>query len=722
MNNRIRIKPLIFAIATALSPALAQAAVTATQLPGNGSVYSGFGSATATVSGSTMTVNIQSTATDGVSVITWGSSGGTLNPNAATGGFNIGSQASVTFTNGTGNSAAPFVLNVDTTGNQTEIAGTMIANDVNLGVANANGILVDGTAVVNAPDGLVLMNQGYSAGNLVAFSNGTGLVIDYANATGGVTIATGAAINADGVVVVAGAGTVNIDASMNNTGSNTNVSHFYATGTVNINAPVTVDGNDSSINPVAFVAPNININAPVTVNAPASGGGAGTLGVSAYNLTAPANGVVTANLNIGSTGSLTAGQIKIGGGVYGSAQQYNNDSDIINITDNGAMTVPYTGGTIILGGATYINGNGNDPVLQNGTQGLPAGAQFNAIGTISGSGMISADNIWMLNQAGSVNNISTGQILANGFEIMAGPSGTANIIVAPGMTSGSGINLAITGNGIINEFNQAPSYTGSGATVTSNLAPDTAGKLVVQATGTLTVGGNSDSSFTDPSGASYPAFNFPGLMYFLGQQGLTVDDALNSAYSTSTPMGFGVFLLGPTVNDTYPIIASGDRGVNIESTQYGPTTINGTSVTQGNPNLAPIYFLQAGSSGGLVLNVQTPYTTQWQWEAENQVFLVDPNYTGPTYPVNVPQGTVSSGDIFTLTAPATEVVNNLTLPANAFSQLYPALSTVKAANPGLNIGYSIRSVTVVNGVTEVSLAVYTSNGGTLLAAVQENIS
>ena len=104
------------------------------------------------------------------------------------------------------------------------------------------------------------------------------------------------------------------------------------------------------------------------------------------------------------------------------------------------------------------------------------------------------------------------------------------------------------------------------------------------------------------------------------------------------------------------------------------------------------------------------------------MFLVDPNYTGPSYPVNVPQGTVSSGDVFTLTAPATEVVNNITLPANAFSQLYPALSTVKAANPGLNIGYSIRSVTVVNGVTEVSLAVYTSKGGTLLASAQENIS
>ncbi len=716
-NNTL--KPLIFAIATALSPAMAQAAVTATQLPGDGTAL--YGSATATVSGASLTVNVTGEDSAGSTIITWGSSGGTLNPNAATGGFNIGSQASVTFTTSLTNN--PFVLNIDTTANPTEIAGTLTEqNGIGLGVANANGIIVDGTAVINAPTGLGLLNQGYSSGDLALQSASKALVFDFANATGGVTIATGATINADGYVMVAGAGTVNIDAPMVNNGPNINTTHIYATDTVNINAPVTDDGNDPSFYPVGFVAPNININAPVTVDAPASGGGAGTIGVSAYNLTAPANGVVTANLNIGSTGSLTAGQIKIGGGLYGAFESSNNDSSLINITDNGAMTVPNTGGTIILGGGTYINDNASDPVLQNGTQGLPAGAQFNAIGTISGSGMISADNIWMLNQVGSVNDISTGQILANGFKIVAGPSGTANIIVAPGMASDSGINLAITGNAIFNEFNQAPSYSGSGSTVTSNLAPDYASKLVVQATGTLTVGGNSDSSFTDPSGASYPAFNFPGLMYFLGGQGLTVDDALNSAYSASTPMGFGVFLLGPSVSDTYPIIANGDRGVNIESTQYGPTTINGTSVTQGNPNLAPIYFLQAGSSGGMVLNVQTPYTTQWQWEAENQVFLVDPNYTGPTYPVNVPQGTVSSGDVFTLTAPAAEVVNNITLPANAFNQLYPALSTVKTANPGVTIGYSIRGVSVVNGVTEVSLAVYTSKGGTLLASAQENIS
>ena len=455
MNNRIRIKPLIFAIVTALSPAMAQAAVTATQLPGDGTVYSGFGSASATVSGASMSVNIISATSDGkagnVAIITWGSSGGTLNPNAATGGFDIGSQASVTFTNGTGNTAAPFALNLDTTGNPTEIAGTLVGNDVNLGVANANGILVDGTAVINAPDGLVLMNQGYSSGDLANFSNGTGLILDFANATNGVTIATGATINADGYVMVAGAGTVNIDAPMVNNGPNINTTHIYATDTVNINAPVTDDGYNATFAPIQITGQNININAPVTINAAAPGASVGTLNINAFAQSLPANGVLTANLSVSSTGSLTAGTVNIQGGSYGfNSQNITSASAIINVLDNGSITATNTGGYVYLGGLDYLNGK-EDLTGPNGSQGMPAGMLFNAIGSVSGSGYIQADNVAFVNQAGSVNNISTGQILANGFRIKDGPSGTVGILIDPGMSSGSGINLSITGNADLTE-------------------------------------------------------------------------------------------------------------------------------------------------------------------------------------------------------------------------------------------------------------------------------
>lgn len=632
--NRKNIKPLVFAMAAALSPfmlpVVAQAAVTANQLPGDGSAL--YGSASATINGSSMAVNITGTTSNGTVILQWGSQGGTLNENAATGGFNIGSQASVAFNNDTGQSSDPFVLNIDTTGNPTEIAGGLSENGIALAVANANGILVDGTATINAPDGLALMNQGYTSGDLQGFTTTTGMILDFANATGGVTIATGATVNADGYVMVAGAGDVNIDAPMVNDGPNTNTSHFYATNTVNINAPVTVDGDDTSFDPIGLAAPTINVNALVTVNAPVSGGSAGALGIFGYSLNIPNNDVVKATLNISSTGSLDAGTVAIQGGDDGASMNDSSSiSGIINIVDNGSIRDPYAGRHIYLGGSDYLNGQ---PVTNGplGTTGMPAGMAFNAIGSITGSGYIEGDNIVLANQAGSINNITSGQILANGFNIHAGPSGTAHILLSPGMNAGSGINLNVSGNADVYELGQGPSISNSGTSATLQPASDTASKLVVQASGTLTLEGGwetleKDYSFTSPSGQTSDEFNFPGLVYLLGNQGVTVNAAINSAYSTSTPQGFGVFLLGPTINDTYPIIANGDRGVNFESNQYGPTTINGVNVTNGNPNLPSVYFLQQPVGGsGLQLNQTSTFTNQWGYAQQNQVFLVSPSY------------------------------------------------------------------------------------------------
>jgi filamentous hemagglutinin family protein len=628
--NRKNIKPLVFAMAAALSPfmlpVVAQAAVTANQLPGDGSAL--YGSASATINGSSMAVNINGTS-NGAAILQWGSQGGTLNGNAVTGGFNIGSQASVAFNNDTGQSSDPFVLNIDTTGNLSEIAGALSANGVNLAVANANGILVDGTATINAPDGLALMNQGYTSGNLQAVVTSAVLPLNFANATGGVTIATGATVNADGYVMVAGAGDVNIDAPMVNDGPNTNTSHFYATGTLNINAPVTVDGDDTSFVPIGLAAPTINVNAPVTVNAPVSGGSAGALGILGYSLNIPNNDVVKATLNISSTGSLDAGTVAIEGGDDGASMNDSSSiSSIINIVDNGSIRDPYAGRHIYLGGSDYLNGQ---PVTNGplGTTGMPAGMTFNAIGSITGSGYIEGDNIVLANQAGSINNITSGQILANGFNIHAGPSGTAHILLSPGMNAGSGINLNVSGNADVYELGQEPSISNSGTSATLQPASDTASKLVVQASGTLTLEGDWETlekeySFTSPSGQTSDEFNFPGLVYLLGNQGVTVNAAINSAYSTSTPQGFGVFLLGPTINDTYPIIANGDRGVNLESLNYGPTVINGTNVTQGEPaNLPEVYFLQSASGGDALVNTQT-FQNEWGWQQQEQTFFAAP--------------------------------------------------------------------------------------------------
>jgi hypothetical protein len=597
MNN---LKPLVFALAAALSPVVAQAAVTANQLPGDGTVL--YGSASASVNGSAITINVTGTANNGVAIVAWGNSGGTINPNAATGGFNIGSQASVTFDNGTGGTA-PFVLNVDTTSDPTEIAGAMSGNGVNMGIANANGIMVDGSAVINAPDGLALMNQGYTSGDLAKESVSPGIVFDFANATGGVTIATGASVNLGGYVFIAGAGNINIDAPLVDSAASNNILSIYGAS-----------------------GASGNIDAPVkTLNNTAT----------SSNLVVGNDGGST-NLNIGSTGTIQAGYLTIGQDVNPAGGSVVGDFpslSVINIVDNGSIIATNTGnaGEVQLGYLNEINGSS---ITQAGSMGLPAGTVVEAIGSVSGSGYIQGNVVGFLNQVGPVNNNTTGQILANGFQIKAGNSGTAAVFLTPGWASASGFNIQIAGNGSLNTSYQTPSFTGNGSV---NLTPqaDNASRLIVQATGTLLVrnaDGGAVSAVTLPgASASTPAIVFPGLVYLAGDQGLTVNNPIDTAYSTSTPVGYGVFLLGPTVTDGNAIIANGDRGINIESTSYGPTTINGVNVTQGQPPLPSFYFL-ASSNGALNLTAPTSFSNEWSWNQPNQVFFVSPQFTGNSYP------------------------------------------------------------------------------------------
>lgn len=597
--RKMGLKPMVFAVAAALSPMVAQAAVTANQLPGDGTVL--YGSAAATVNGSSMAVNI--TGTDqGMATITWGNTGGTLNAGAATGGFNIGSQANVTFDNGTGNNVAPFVLNVDTTSNPTEIAGSLVGNGVNIGIANGNGIMVDGSAVINAPDGLALMNQAYTSGDLSAMPASPGIIFDFQGATGGVTIATGASISLGSYVFIVGAGNVNVDAPLVDSGAGTNILSIYgASGSsININAPVVE--NDIATNDALVIG---------------NDGG-------------------TTNLNIGTTGSIQGGYVMIGRSINPAGGSVVGDYaslSVINILDNGSIIATNAGnaGEVQLGFLNEVNGSS---ITQPGSTGLPAGTVVEAIGSVSGSGYIQGNIVAFLNQVGPVNNNTTGQILANGFQIQAGNSGTANVYLVPGWSSASGFNVQIAGNGSINTAYQAPSYSGS-STVSMNPQADDASRLIVQATGTLTAGNAGDSSvstITIPgTSTSTPAIVFPGLVYLLGNQGLTVNNPIDTAYSTSTPQGYGVFLLGPTVTDGNAIIANGDRGINIESTSYGPTTINGTNVTQGQPALPSFYFLQS-SNGALNLAAQATFNNEWNWSNPGQVFFVSPQYTGNSYP------------------------------------------------------------------------------------------
>ncbi len=235
-----RLSPIVLAIATALAAPAAFAVPASNALPTNGAVaYSGGASVVANTSqipnnpgvpglttySTGLTINISGTVASANTpvVIDWNatSGGATLNPNATGGGFNVGSQAVASFVNNaqlSGNTPTTVnVLNIDTTGNPSQIYGQldMHGNGGALWVANANGIVVGSGAAITSPGGLGLIASpnATSTGTLAtSFTSGTA-AIDFSGATttGYVTVDRNANLSGVGTfLLVAGNNNVNV--------------------------------------------------------------------------------------------------------------------------------------------------------------------------------------------------------------------------------------------------------------------------------------------------------------------------------------------------------------------------------------------------------------------------------------------------------------------------------------------------------------------------------
>ena len=238
-SMRNRLSPIVLAIATALAAPAAFAVPASDALPTNGTVtYSGGASVVANTSqipnnpgvpglttySAGLTINISGTVASANTpvVIDWNatSGGATLNPNATGGGFNVGSQAVASFVNNaqlSGNTPTTVnVLNIDTTGNPSQIYGQldMHGNGGTLWVANANGIVVGSGAAITSPGGLGLIASptATSTGTLQStFTNGTA-AIDFSGATttGYVTVDRNANLNGVGSYLLVAGNNVNV--------------------------------------------------------------------------------------------------------------------------------------------------------------------------------------------------------------------------------------------------------------------------------------------------------------------------------------------------------------------------------------------------------------------------------------------------------------------------------------------------------------------------------
>lgn len=165
VNTKFAVKPVAAALALGLSTAagVALAAPTPNQLPGSG-IVSDVSLGSTTLVG-TKYVNLAGPTTitvDGKVVIRWGdlsmSLGETTNPY----GFNLGQNAKLTFTGlVAGAGGSPAVLNIDASGNPSQIYGTLVTDKSGgqtpqLFLANANGIVVAAGARIVAPVGVGL--------------------------------------------------------------------------------------------------------------------------------------------------------------------------------------------------------------------------------------------------------------------------------------------------------------------------------------------------------------------------------------------------------------------------------------------------------------------------------------------------------------------------------------------------------------------------------------
>ena len=197
---------IVTALAAAIIGGLASttaAAATAGQLPGQGRVVTGQVSVGSFAAG-TMSLNV-----NGPTVISWGagSAGATLNANG-TAGFNIGAGAHLNF-NGSNGAA---VLNIDSSGQPSQIYGTLSASGADVFVANGNGIIVGAKARISSDHMVGLIANRLASGAAGAFDGSSGSIA-YNGHGGDVTVLSGASFDGGGKVLIAGGGNVNVDLS-----------------------------------------------------------------------------------------------------------------------------------------------------------------------------------------------------------------------------------------------------------------------------------------------------------------------------------------------------------------------------------------------------------------------------------------------------------------------------------------------------------------------------
>lgn len=534
---------VILAAGGSLFSGAALAGISATALPSNGNVTAG--QAVISTSGSTETIN-----ENGNAVIAWN------------GGFDVGSQATVNFSNaGSGNAT---VLNVDNSGSISEIAGTVNGTNTNIIIANTNGVLVDNGANISDPANTVALIGGNASENATTGNIGFG-VDPYQVSSAPVTISNGATIDA-GDLIVAGEGSVNM-----------------GNATYKVTGQTDIIGAQNSLYPatIGFSGGKFSgVTAPV--------GGLTALAV-------PTTITIASGANIPMVNDIiTAG--------YAAGQS--------NVTLDGNISSQNNGQGITFQGDSF---QGGGTVTTNN---LHLSRLYGNVNNPNGGGV--ASNGWVLNhlniqpQTGNTNNESVvdfGTLQNNGpqyFNLWVNGNAAYNISEPTLNASFAGSHATLQASGYLtlapNPWSYNPS-TGQGPALFGSIT-DNASNPIVSFPGLFIAVSNINGNGTLESSA------YQNSLQAVAGQFIQIVGGVDNAYSANESGGQGMFLEAPAVYSYTGMTITGQPSAN--SSGYDISNISPATI---NLNVAENEWL----------NLSNGYTTGAEWGNIPNAMQVTPN-------------------------------------------------------------------------------------------------
>ncbi|ACD84115.1 filamentous hemagglutinin N-terminal domain-containing protein [Candidatus Methylacidiphilum infernorum] len=328
--------------------------------------------------------------------------------------------------------------------------------------------------------------------------------------------------------------------------------------------PIVINVNGSIVNYGIINGGELNEDADQNVTLQAWQGGVANFGTINGHDT-----IVIAATNPSGTGTFPKGGVFSNGTISFSAEDTPTTLIFRSATGPG-----YLGGTVNyasqMGITNAFLGSGFSPgfPFELATNLTAQNVSFNG-GSLVGGGILSVQSI-DLTLSGNVNHVVSTNPLLNGFQLANGPFPSTNITINADGTGPQFINIAVSGNAVVNSGNSSTfmqQVMVNGVQGLTLPVPNAGGNLLLNVSGNLTVNPGSPSQFAMSRDIlSFPGFVFPGGIAMKAGGSLTVNASLDNGYSPSAGTNYqGIFLSSPFLSVGYPFVTNGNTRVTVSS-------------------------------------------------------------------------------------------------------------------------------------------------------------